>query len=92
MTTIVAEQYFLKAIDLIEDLRSSLSKDQRETFFDVRINGFLRTAPDDGLARVRVRMNRPFEAFKDSEYTKARIFAEVMSKSSDSTGFDIPAD
>ena len=53
---------------------------------------FLRTAPYDGLARVRVKMNRPIEAFKDSEYTKARIFAETMSKWSEATGFDIPAD
>ena len=87
-----AEEYFLKAVNLTEDLRSSLPKAQRETFFDVRINGFLRTAPYDGLARVRVRMNRPLEAFKDSEHTKSRIFAEAMSKWSESTSFDIPAD
>jgi tetratricopeptide (TPR) repeat protein len=87
-----AEKYFLKAVYLTEDLRSSLPKAQRETFFDVRINGFLRTAPYDGLARVRVKMNRPIEAFKDSEYTKSRIFAESMSKWSESTSFDVPAD
>ena len=87
-----AEEYFLKAVTLTEDLRSSLPKAQRETFFDVRINGFLRTAPYDGLARVRVRMNRPLEAFKDSEYTKSRIFAEALSKWSEGTSFDIPAD
>ena len=87
-----AEEYFLKAVNLTEDLRSSLSRAQRETFFDVRINGFLRTAPYDGLARVRIRMNRPLEAFKDSEYTKSRVFAEAMSKWSEETGFDIPAD
>ena len=87
-----AEEYYLKAVNLTEELRSSLPKAQRETFFDVRINGFLRTAPYDGLARVRVKMNRPVEAFKDSEYTKSRIFAEAMSKWSESTSFDIPAD
>ena len=75
-----AEEYFLKAVNLTEELRSTLPKAQRETFFDVRINGFLRTAPYDGLARVRIKMNRPPEAFKDSEYTKSRIFAEAMSK------------
>ena len=87
-----AEEYYLKAVNLTEDLRSTLPKAQRETFFDVRIGGFLRTAPYDGLARVRVRLNRPLEAFKDSEYTKSRIFAEAMSKWSESTRFDIPAD
>lgn len=87
-----AEEYFLKAVNLTEDLRSSLPKAERETFFDVRTNGFLRTAPYEGLARVRIRMNRPLEAFKDSEYTKSRTFAEAMSRWSPSTGFDIPAD
>ena len=87
-----AEKYFLKAVSLTEDLRSSVSRSEREAFFDVRINGFLRTAPYDGLARVRIRMNRPLEAFKDSEYTKSRVFAEAMSKWSEETGFDVPAD
>ncbi len=39
-----AEEHYLNAVNLTEDLRSSLSKAQRETFFDVRIKGFLRTA------------------------------------------------
>jgi tetratricopeptide (TPR) repeat protein len=87
-----AEEYFSKAVSLSEDLRSSLSAAQRERFFDVRVNGFLRTAPYDGIARVRVKMNRPLEAFKDSEYTKSRVFAEALSKRSDGVMFDIPAD
>jgi tetratricopeptide (TPR) repeat protein/CHAT domain-containing protein len=87
-----AEECYLKAVNLTEELRSNLPKAQRETFFDVRINGFLRTAPYDGLARVRIKLNRPVEAFKDSEYTKSRIFAESMSKWSEGKGFDIPAD
>ena len=87
-----AEEYFLQAINLTEALRSSLSKVQRERFFDVRINGFLRTAPYDGLARVRVRMNRPLEAFQVSEHTKSRIFAEAMSTWSQSASFNIPVE
>jgi CHAT domain-containing protein/tetratricopeptide (TPR) repeat protein len=87
-----AEQYFGKAIEDTEDLRSSLGRTEREKFFDVRVGGFLRTAPYEGLARVLQRMNRPLEAFKASEYTKARVFAENMSKWSDRAGFDIPAD
>jgi hypothetical protein len=39
---------------------------------------------------VRIKMNRPLEAFKDSEYTKSRIFAESMSKWSEGQGFDMP--
>jgi tetratricopeptide (TPR) repeat protein len=85
-----AEEYYRKAVDLTEEVRSSLSRDQREKFFDVRVKGFFRrTAPYDGLARVRLRRGKTTEALKVSEYTKARIFAESMSKRSDSTHFDI---
>lgn len=87
-----AEECYLKAVNLTEDLRSSLPKAQREKFFDVRINGFLRTAPYDGLARARMKLNKPLEAFKVSEYTKSRIFAETMSKRSESSGVDVPAE
>ncbi len=87
-----AEDCFEKAVNLTEDLRSSLPMSQRETFFDVRIGGFLRTAPYDGLARVRIKLNKPLEAFKDSEYTKSRVFAEAMARWSDKTDFNIPAD
>ncbi len=87
---ISAEENYRKAVELSEDLRSSLTAKQRETFFDVKVGGFSRTAPYDGLARVRIKLNKPLEAFKDSEYTKSRIFAEAMSKWSESTSFDIP--
>ena len=87
-----AEEYFLRAVTLTEELRSNLPTSQRATFFDVRINGFLRTSPYDGLARVRLKLNRHLEAFKDSEYTKSRVFAEAMSKnSSEGKRFDIPS-
>jgi CHAT domain-containing protein/Tfp pilus assembly protein PilF len=87
-----AEECFLKAVDLTEDLRSILPWSQRETFFDQRINGFRGTAPYDGLARVRVKMNKPLEAFRDWEYTKSQKIAQTMSMWSESTSFDIPPD
>ena len=37
-------------------------------------------------------MNRPVEAFKESEYTRARIFAESISKRSEYAGLDVPKD
>ncbi|MFC1835593.1 tetratricopeptide repeat protein [Thermodesulfobacteriota bacterium] len=87
-----AEAYYTKAVRFTEELRSSLTRDQREKFFDVRINGFYRTAPYEGLARVLLRLNKPTEAWKSSEYTKARVFAEAMSRHSEGKGFDVPAD
>lgn len=85
-----AEKYFRQALELTEELRSSLTSAQREKFFDVRIGGFYRTAPYEGLARVLMRMNMPIEALKSSEHTRARMFAESMSRLSDGQAFDVP--
>jgi len=87
-----AAEYYRKAVRHTEELRSTVPQAQRHSFFQVRIEGFFRTAPYEGLSRVLLRLNRPLEAFKGSEYTKARVFAEAMSRSSDSVAFDIPPD
>ncbi|MBI5570197.1 MAG: tetratricopeptide repeat protein [Desulfomonile tiedjei] len=81
---------FRKAVDLTETLRSSLNEAERETFFDVKIGGFYRTVPYEGLARVLTKMNKPLEALKQSEYTKARLFAEAISNRGGYTGRDVP--
>ena len=44
------------------------------------------------LPEVLLKIGKPQEALKISEYTKARIFAESMSKRSESANFDIPAE
>jgi len=87
-----AVDYYVKAVEFTEDLRSSLSPAERETFFDVKISGFYRTAPYEGLARVLVKMNKPLEALKQSEYSRARIFAEAISKRGGYSGLDVPGD
>jgi tetratricopeptide (TPR) repeat protein/CHAT domain-containing protein len=87
-----AAGHFKKAIELTEELRSNLSRSERETFFDVRINGFYRTAPYEGLARTLMRMNQPMEAYKGSEYTKARVFAEALSRGAGTERLDVSAD
>ena len=85
-----AAEYFRKAVQLVETLRSGLNEAERETFFDVRIHGFYRTTPYEGLARVLTKMNKPLDALKQSEYLKARLFAEAVSKRSGYTGTDVP--
>jgi len=85
-----AAEYYEKAVKYNEELRSSLNPSERETFFDVRINGFYRTAPYEGLARVQMRQNRPMEAFKTSEYTRARVFAEAMSRMAEGKNLSVP--
>ncbi|MBI5570563.1 MAG: CHAT domain-containing protein [Desulfomonile tiedjei] len=85
-----AEASFRKAVDHTEQIRAQLNRGDREKFFDVRVGGFYRTAPYEGLARVLTKLNRPAEAFKTSEYTKARVFAESLSSVQEGTGFDLP--
>jgi tetratricopeptide (TPR) repeat protein len=88
----MAVKHFQKAVEHTEHLRLRLTRAQKEKFFDVRIGGFYRTAPYEGLARVLLRMQKPEEAFRTSEYAKARVFSESMSRPSAGTSFDIPED
>jgi CHAT domain len=86
-----ALHYYSRGMKLTEDIRSSLHPAQRKNFFDVKIKGFHRTLPYEGRARVLMKTNKLAEAFKISEYTKARVFAEAMSRLSESEGFDVPS-
>ena len=85
-----AAENYEKAVKLTEEIRSSLSAAERENFFDVKINGFTRTAPYEGLARVQIRLNKPQDAFKTTEYTRARVFAEAMSRLSHGKNLNVP--
>lgn len=87
-----AEKCFRNAVNMTEELRSSLDKAKRETFFDVKIEGFLRTAPYEGLVRVLHKMHKPREALKMSEYSKARVFSESMIRVSSPSNTRVPAD
>lgn len=87
-----AAEYYRKAVDYTEEIRSGLPQSARETFFHVKIRGFYRTAPYEGLSRVLMKLNRPLEALKTSEYSKARLFAEALAKKSDVGDLKIPAE
>lgn len=87
-----AAEYCKKAVAFSEELRTSLTANQREKFFDARVAGFLRIVPYEGLARVLMRMQKPKEAMKGSEYTKARVFAEKISRKAQGQQFAIPGD
>jgi tetratricopeptide (TPR) repeat protein len=82
---------FRKAIDHTEELRSGLKEVERAEFYNVRKGGFYRTAPYEGLTRVLVKMNKLVEALKYSEYTKARVFAEGLSRRAEGSVLEVPA-
>ncbi|MGO9119054.1 MAG: tetratricopeptide repeat protein, partial [Desulfomonilaceae bacterium] len=85
-----AEEYYEKAIKSTEEVRSGLPPSERTHFFEGRDGGFLRTAPYGGLARVLMKLDKPLDALEESEYTKARVFAEALSKRSEASVPDIP--
>lgn len=84
-----ASENYREAVELVEDRRSRLSSQTREKFLDVRLEGFNRTAPYEGLARVLFEMGRAEEAFKYSELSKARGFVEALAAA---PSFDIGVD
>lgn len=85
-----ASGHFFKATQYTEQLRSSLIQSERERFLEVRVGGFSRTTPYEGLARVLVKMNKPLDALKNSEFTKARVFAESMARRTQSSARGVP--
>jgi len=89
---VASTEHFRKAVELTEKLRSRLAVEEREGFLDVRLHGFSRTAPYEGLVRVLLKMRKPNEALKTSEYTKARQFAENLFRMAPGDRFGVPAD
>jgi tetratricopeptide (TPR) repeat protein len=87
-----AAESFRKAVESVEEIRSTLSVPERSEFFNVRIGGFLRTAPYEGIARVSVKINRPADGLRESELTKARGFSEAISRRVEGVFQDIPTE
>ena len=86
----LSEKYYQEAFDLTEEMRASIEPDQRARFFEVRVNGFYRLDPYKGLARVKLKTGKTNEAFKITEFAKARIFSESISKRSGQANFNVP--
>jgi len=87
-----AESSYAKAVDAAEEVRSGLTPSERENFFSVKRSGFYRTDPYKGLARVLSKLNRPVEALKQSEYTKARVFSEALLRRMEGARIDVSRD
>lgn len=87
-----AADHFRTAIGHTESIRMGLTQSERAEYFNVQSGGFFRTAPYKGLARVLIKMNKPSDAFRESEFTKARTFAEALARLSATTTMDLPAE
>ena len=86
-----AEEFYEKAVRVVEEERSSLLPSERTNFFEVRIGGFQRSEPAKGLTRVRMKMNRPDGGIDSSEISRARAFADHLAETSSTGSTGIPA-
>lgn len=87
-----SEEYYSRAIKVIEEIRSALLPSERKNFFDVKVGGFQRSDPAKGLTRVRMKLNHPDGSIASSEVTRARSFAEHLAESSSAGSTGITRD
>ncbi len=85
-----AEEYYEKAMNQVEEIRSGLLTSERKNFFEVKIGGFARSEPAKGLTRVRMKLNRPDSGIESSEATRARAFSDHLSETSSSGSSGVP--
>ena len=87
-----AKKYYAEAIEIVEEIRTSLTPARRSNFFAGKMLGdFPRLAPYEGLIRVLNILNQHEAALHYAEYTKARLFAEAIASKHQSITFHLPA-
>ncbi|MEW6140128.1 MAG: CHAT domain-containing tetratricopeptide repeat protein [Thermodesulfobacteriota bacterium] len=85
-----AQQYYSKAVEIAEEIRSSLLLSERKNFFSVKVSGFLRSDPAKGLVKTSLKLQKPDRSIYPSESTKAREFADNISQKADRRHFSVP--
>ena len=86
-----AEEYYEKVVNQVEEIRSGILPAERKNFFEVKNEGFARSDPAKGLARVRIKLNHPDASIAPSELTKARSFADHLSQTNAIGATNIPS-
>ncbi|MGO9119055.1 MAG: CHAT domain-containing protein [Desulfomonilaceae bacterium] len=87
-----AAEHYKHAIEVTEQIRDSLTPAQRTDFYDAEISHIPRITPYKGLARVLQKAGKPEQSLKESEGSKARSFAESLSRRSENISLDVPKD
>lgn len=87
-----AEEYYEKAMNLTEEIRSGLLPSERRNFFEVKIQGLTRLDPARGLTRVGLKLNRTTGGIETSELTKARTFSDHLGEIFSNGSSGIPRD
>ena len=82
--------HFRQAVDLSEEIRDTLTTEQKVNFYQAQILSMPRMTPYEGLARVLLKMNKPLESFKAVEFTLAWAFAERLTQRAEGISADVP--
>jgi tetratricopeptide (TPR) repeat protein len=85
-----AEEFYQKAMNIVEEIRSGLLPSERKNFFQVKVGGFQRSEPAKGLTRVRMKVNHPDGSIESSEVTRGRSFADHLAENSSAGSTGIP--
>ena len=86
-----ALQYFRKAAETLEEIRSSLTESQRANFFGAKTEGVPRLEVYEGLVRTTAASQEGAKgAFYYAEFTRGRLLAESISKKYGGTKPRIP--
>ncbi|MCK4469196.1 MAG: tetratricopeptide repeat protein [Desulfobacterales bacterium] len=85
-----ARDFYLKALELTEEMRDSLAPGQKSHFFATKTMGFSRLEPYEGLIRVLNQLKEKEPALYYAEYTKARLFAESIAARHEGLTFRLP--
>ncbi|MCK4469195.1 MAG: tetratricopeptide repeat protein [Desulfobacterales bacterium] len=85
-----AKDFYLKALELTEEMRDSLTPGQRSHFFATKTMGFSCLEPYEGLIRVLNRLKEKGSSLYYAEYTKARLFTESIASAHEGLAFGLP--
>ncbi len=88
----IAYEWFTKAIDFIEEQRSTLIPAVREYYFEGEVYGFPRIAAYEGAVRCAFMLGKYDDAFYWSENTRGRVLSELLSRRHAGENFGIPSD
>jgi len=87
-----AYEWFIKAIDFMEDQRAALTPAEREHYFEGREFGFPRIEAYEGAVRCAFMLGKLDEAFYWAENTRGRVLSELLSRRHAGENFGIPSD
>ena len=84
-----AREFYLSAVELMEEMRDSLTPSQRACFFAAK-TWFSRLEPYEGLIRVLNQLKQTDLSFHYAEYTRARLLAESIAGAHEGVTMGLP--